>query len=295
MRLTGLSADRLRVWERRHQAVQPSRTGTGRRAYGEAEVKRLRLLADLVRQGHSIGQLASQSDRDLSLLLAQGGSNSGSGLAREDFDGLLNAIDAFDMEALRRGIARYRHLLSPQDFSFTLVPQLMAQVGMKIEEGKFTVAQEHGVSDLLRHVLRQQYDDLAPLEGTVKGVALLAAPEGHLHDFGILLSAILCRFHGFSTHFLGPNLPAASIVSAAKGLGASAVILGISRLGPDNTKVEINEFLAELDRALPRKVSLWLGGPGSGEVKRKKIQRTAWVFESLEELRQKLESLRGQL
>ena len=295
MRLTGLSPDRLRVWERRYQVVQPVRTETGRRAYGEPEVKRLRLLADLVRQGHSIGQLASQSDRELSLLLAQGGGNPASGPQRQDLDSLLDAIDAFDMEALRRGVARARHLLSPHDFAFTLVPQLMGQVGAKIEEGRFSIAQEHGVSDLLRHVLRQEYDNLAPLEGTSKGVALLAAPEGHLHDFGILLSAILCRYHGFSTHFLGANLPAPSLVSAARGLGASAVILGISRLAPENAKVDINAFLAELDRSLPRKVSLWLGGPGSGEVKRKNIQRAAWVFESLEELGQKLESLRGQL
>ena len=58
---TGLSAHVLRVWERRYEAVTPDRTGSNRRLYSEEEVRRLELMANLTRGGHSIGQIAQQS------------------------------------------------------------------------------------------------------------------------------------------------------------------------------------------------------------------------------------------
>ena len=57
-RKTGLSAHVIRVWERRYKAVQPSRTGTNRRLYSEADVERLGLLKQATQAGHSIGTIA---------------------------------------------------------------------------------------------------------------------------------------------------------------------------------------------------------------------------------------------
>ena len=49
-RMTGLSADTLRAWERRYEAVAPGRSRRGR-LYTDAQVARLRQLADLVGRG----------------------------------------------------------------------------------------------------------------------------------------------------------------------------------------------------------------------------------------------------
>ncbi len=63
--LTGLDPHTIRAWERRHGAVEPDRTDTGRRMYGEAAVERLQLLKALVDCGEAIGQVASLSDETL--------------------------------------------------------------------------------------------------------------------------------------------------------------------------------------------------------------------------------------
>ena len=60
-RLTGISIDTLRAWERRHDAVTPVRDERGR-MYTDADVARLRLLRQAVEQGHSIGRLAGLTD-----------------------------------------------------------------------------------------------------------------------------------------------------------------------------------------------------------------------------------------
>ena len=67
-RLTGLSVDTLRAWERRHNVVTPVRDDRGR-MYSGTDVKRLQLLAAAVDRGHAIGRLAAQSDA-LGLMLA---------------------------------------------------------------------------------------------------------------------------------------------------------------------------------------------------------------------------------
>lgn len=53
-RLTGLTAANLRMWEKRHQAVNPGRTETGRRQYTRRDLQRLSLLKALSDEGHSI-------------------------------------------------------------------------------------------------------------------------------------------------------------------------------------------------------------------------------------------------
>ena len=63
-KLTGLSLDTLRAWERRYQAVIPERGRRGR-LYTEHDLERLHLLREVVSRGHAIGQVARLGDQDL--------------------------------------------------------------------------------------------------------------------------------------------------------------------------------------------------------------------------------------
>ncbi len=57
-RLSGLTQDTLRAWERRHSAVKPVRSASGRRGYTDADIERLRLLKTLTDLGEPIGAIA---------------------------------------------------------------------------------------------------------------------------------------------------------------------------------------------------------------------------------------------
>ncbi len=69
-RRTHLSADVLRAWERRYQAVLPKRSPSGRRLYSDAEIARLVLLRKATAVGRSIGQVAGMPARELAELVA---------------------------------------------------------------------------------------------------------------------------------------------------------------------------------------------------------------------------------
>lgn len=64
-RLTGISADNLRVWERRYQTVTPARTQSGDRLYSSEDVTRLKLIKKLVDSGDAISTIASLDEDDL--------------------------------------------------------------------------------------------------------------------------------------------------------------------------------------------------------------------------------------
>lgn len=64
-RLTGISPDALRVWERRYQVISPERSASGTRLYSEQDVERLRLIKRLVDAGQAIGTVGTLELRQL--------------------------------------------------------------------------------------------------------------------------------------------------------------------------------------------------------------------------------------
>lgn len=60
-RLAGLPVETLRVWERRYGISDTGRSPHGQRLYSDAQVSRLRMMKQLVDQGHPIGALAQLS------------------------------------------------------------------------------------------------------------------------------------------------------------------------------------------------------------------------------------------
>ena len=61
-RLTGISTDKLRIWERRYSVVSPLRTRSGKRLYSEDEIRRLRVIKQLVDRGDTISSIARLDD-----------------------------------------------------------------------------------------------------------------------------------------------------------------------------------------------------------------------------------------
>ena len=57
-RLSGLSPDLIRAWERRYKVVSPRRGPRGARLYSTADIEHLNLLGEAVGAGRSIGDVA---------------------------------------------------------------------------------------------------------------------------------------------------------------------------------------------------------------------------------------------
>ena len=257
-RLTGLSPDTLRAWERRYTAVAPRRGERGR-LYTDAEVKRLGRLAALVDSGHAIGDIARQSDEALARLSARVGRDSRTAApAQIDLEMLLRAVRQLDLRVIDSVLNHYAVLLPAEQLVFAVVLPVLREVGARWESSGVRPAHEHLVSAVVRSVLGGM---LRTAPRPAHGPALvLATVSGERHELGLLSAAVLAARAGWEVFYLGPDLPAADIVHAAARLDATAVL--VSATATDGNAAD----LLVLKRLAPA-VSLWAGGPRAAQVR----------------------------
>ena len=153
-KITGLSLDTLRAWERRYKAVVPERSERGRQ-YGPEHIERLLLLNQLVQKGHAIGGIASRSDEELRGLLSEQPSQPVSVPAppADMLAPILAAIESFDTLHASDELSRLAAVLSPRDLVYHVAVPLMREVGIRWHDGTLAIAQEHLVSQMLRTLL----------------------------------------------------------------------------------------------------------------------------------------------
>jgi DNA-binding transcriptional MerR regulator len=266
-KLTGISLDTLRAWERRYNAVTPARTERGR-LYDESAIRRLLLLKGAVESGHSIGQVASLPDAELEELERNARSfsrkpeiSSTPEAAPPLIRPLLDAIGAYDYAAANDELGRLALLLRPDELVYRVVLPLMRLTGENWENGVLQIAQEHTLSACVRNLL----GGLVRLQRSRPEARhmLFTTPPGELHEFGILAAATLAVAQEFQVSYLGPNLPASEVLQAAAKSGPQAVVLGIMQT---NATPAVLDDVRQLAADLPLSSELWLGGSGASTV-----------------------------
>jgi MerR family transcriptional regulator, light-induced transcriptional regulator len=271
-KITGLSLDTLRAWERRYQAVVPERTGRGRQ-YGTEDIERLRLLNQLVQKGHAIGGIASRSDEELRGLLTRQPSQpvTAPKPPADMLASILAAIESFDSLRASDELGRLAAVLSPRDLVYQVAVPLMHEVGIRWHNGKLAIAQEHLISEMLRTLLGSMTRLFRPPNPAMTMV--LSTPAGESHEFGILAAAMLASLAGVEPVYLGPNLPAREIADAARRTSAKVVALSVTF--PSETTLEDLNALAA---AMPEDAELWVGGAGSADLDLTQLGRkTVWI------------------
>lgn len=262
---TGLSLDVLRVWERRYGVVEPKRDEGGRRLYSDADIERLRLLAQATSGGRSIGQVAALPAERLRELVREDeaarwtASRASPRRAASDeaIERALERARALDGEGLDAVLRRASSLMGAPVFMEEVVPVLARRIGDEWHAGRMTVAQEHLASGVLRPLLAELRAAL-PVTPDAP-VLVVATPAGERHDIGALLAAAAAAAEGWRVTYLGADVPAAEIAGAVRATRARAVAL--STVYVWDPAAVANE-LAALRALLPADVAILLGGAG---------------------------------
>ena len=262
-RLTGLSVDTLRAWERRHGVVTPGRDDRGR-LYSGADVKRLQLLAAAVERGHAIGRLAALSDPQLEAMIAAptvarvqedaGGAEDTA--ASESLSRLLASLQAFDAAAVERELNRLSLSLKPRDLVHRVLFRFLKHVGDEWHANRLNIAQEHLLSGAVRNLLGAMVRLYSKED--VSRRLLFATPSGERHEFGILAAAMLAAAGGLGVVYVGADVPARLIVDSAARSGVDVVVLGV--MYSDSSR-ELRRQVDYIIDHLPGRLELWVGGP----------------------------------
>ncbi|QOY88899.1 MerR family transcriptional regulator [Paludibaculum fermentans] len=293
-KLTGISIDTLRAWERRYQAVVPVRGERGR-VYDAGQISRLRLLRDVIERGHAIGQVASLTDTALEALLAAPAAVQGTvqptaaaAGTPELLEPVLNAIEAFDFTQANALLGRLAALLPARELLTHVVLPLMREVGDRWHAGTLSIAQEHMVSSSLRNLLGGLMRLNTPSAPQAR--ILFATPSGEMHEFGILAAAMLAASSGFEAVYLGPNLPAREIIAASERTCPLAIVVAIKT---SSSAEEVIEELRLVASQRPMNTELWIGGGEAGQVLPALRSSRLFALHNFEEFEGHLARLKG--
>jgi MerR family transcriptional regulator, light-induced transcriptional regulator len=271
---TGLSQDVLRVWERRYRAVEPRRGPGGHRAYSDADIARLRLLHAATSAGRSIGQVASLSTEELERLANEDRSAraeridargaAGPDASRATAEVLAHAINATArlesaelQHMLRRAVVR----LGVNAFIEDVVSPFLRQVGDDWHAGRLTIAQEHLASTTIHDIVVESMRAIVPPNDAP--TLLVSTPAGERHAIGAALVAATAATDGWRVLYLGADLPASEVATAARSGDARVVAMSATYLS--DRRRTLDELRA-LRALLPPHVTLVVGGAGAATI-----------------------------
>jgi DNA-binding transcriptional MerR regulator len=304
-RQTGLSPHVIRIWEKRYQAVTPSRTNTQRRLYTDREIQRLILLRNATAAGHSIGNVARLSDERLRELVDRPNAVvSPENLSAihltadptailqnpaEIVDAAVKATGELDAAALERVLARASVTLGHRGLLQKVVAPLAQRVGELWAQGVFKICHEHLASAVIRTLLANSVKLQSPHPNAPNVV--VSTPAGQVHELGAAMVAAGAAHIGWRVTYLGPNLPANEIAAAVEQSNARAVALSMVYPEDDPT---VDEELQLLRRLLPTNVSILVGGRASAAYRNTLQSIGAVIIMDLNELYAQLELIRRQ-
>lgn len=278
---TGLSRDVLRVWERRYGAVEPIRSAGGQRLYTDNQIERFRLLAAATRHGRNISLVAALTNEQLQqlitddvhamqsrLLSAQATEENAVTDSHKDATGVARSAPfariiasalthtlAYDGPGLDRilryAIAEYGLPAVLED----VIPNFMQRIGDEWMVDRLTIAHEHLASAAVLAVIHE-FIRAVPERHNAPRI-LIATPTGERHGVGAALVAAAAALDGWTIVYLGVDVPARQITSAAEAVGATVV--GLSAVYAPDISALKHEFTA-VRRSLSPDVALLVGG-----------------------------------
>jgi MerR family transcriptional regulator, light-induced transcriptional regulator len=260
-RSSGITADTLRMWERRYGFPDPKRDVRGNRLYTDEDIERLQQVKRAMQAGFKPSEVVSKPLADVARLVSRVAPVHRSVDEQAAGSSLIDTLVKGNATRARSEIRRAALALGPRAFVVEYVAPLVAEIGRRWAAGRLEIHQEHLAADLLCTQLRALFSSFEDAGAPVVAMATLS---GEHHQLGLWMAALYLVSEGASVRVLGPDLPAEEIVRAVHGLHANVAAVSIS-LSADLHAVR--QDLSRMLALLPSSVELWAGGEASKQIK----------------------------
>ena len=256
-KLTGLSKDVIRVWERRYGVVQPLRGVNRYRLYTDEDVALLRYLKAELEKGQSIGELVAEGHDALLNRAKANGMTIGE--RPTPYDGLIGeltaTLDPLDRAAFERRLNAAVAVIPFEDALHRILLPLQERVGHLWHDGQLGVATEHYVT---KHIQQKVFAAMNQLPIHEYGPqVVVACPPEEQHDIAAQAAAYLCNARGCRVSYLGANVPVADLAAFCRLVNPKLILLSLTTV-PSATKGA--DFVKELRAQLPNHAVIIVGG-----------------------------------
>ena len=285
-KLTGLSRDVIRVWERRFDLLKPIRGANRYRNYSDEDVALLRYLKQQLDAGESIGDLARVGREELINRLRAAAprttvvDNTFDRLLRE----LLSALEPLDRVMFEKRLNGAVAVVPFEEALHGILLPLQERVGHLWHSGRIDIAVEHYVTGQIKQKLYAAMNQLPVAE--FGATVVVACPPGEEHDLAALAVAYRCRMRGCRVYYLGANVPVLSLSKLCREVAPDLTILSITIALP-------NPLATDLIQALIRDVApvskVLAGGRGAEAMRQHFADSPIELLETFGDLDEMLE------
>ena len=251
-RAVGVSAERLRNWERRYGLPRPQRSDGGFRLYSAADMRVVKAMLRELESGTAPAEAASiaLSGQTETKPPSESDQTDGGG---DTADRLREALERFDERAAQDILDTAFGRLSEEAALRDVVLPCMRAIGERWAAAEITVDQEHFASRLVEGRL------LAAARGWERGggpSAVLACPSGELHTIGLIAFGLILSRNGWRIVYLGADTPVEAVRNTTRRVRPDLVVLG---------SVDASRFAAITAELAPlgAETRLYLGGAGA--------------------------------
>lgn len=243
--LSGIKAHTIRIWEQRYGLLHPDRTQTNIRIYDDEELRYLLNVSLLANHGYKISRISELSreevKHELNNLLLD--STVDSLPLGDSINGLILAMLELNERNFMEIINRQKSVMNFEDLVLELFYPFLRKVGIMWGVEQTNPAQEHFVSNLVRRKILAELDKL-PIPDKSKPGVILFLRESELHEIGLILIDYVLRSRGYTTYYLGQNVPVRDVLDTLKISGADALITYFVKAMAENG---LENYLIELE------------------------------------------------
>jgi len=278
--ISGIKAHTLRAWEQRHKLINPKRTSTNIRFYGDDDLRTVLNTSVLLDAGYKIGQIAKLSSSELSA----------KALEESPYTGAYTyELNELKLSTLNFDLPRFEEVMSHCVSKFGVHKTFQEIIGDYIQElgklwlaGNVSISQEHFMSSLIRQKLFSAIDSLPSVSVPKSGSYALFLPANELHELGLLYLTYVLKERGEHVYYLGQSLPKEYLEDLLNYKNVTHVISAFTT----NPDVEqLDDYLVELDDMVEGKdVQVLLTGYLFSQFQPKSDYRNIEIFQSLKDL-----------
>jgi len=206
--LSGIKAHTIRIWEKRHQLIEPSRTQTNIRFYSDDDLKKIINVSLLNSNGLKISKIAGMTDEEMNQRIVELSESKKE--AAIHIDQLVIAMVELDEEKFEKILSGIVLRFGFEETILQVIYPFLEKIGILWQTHHINPAHEHFISNLIRQKLIVAIDSLPIPPKSAKRV-MLFLPEHELHEIGLLFTNYRLRKHGLRTIYLGQTVPFADL------------------------------------------------------------------------------------
>jgi DNA-binding transcriptional MerR regulator/methylmalonyl-CoA mutase cobalamin-binding subunit len=258
-KLTGLSKDVIRVWERRYGLVKPSRSSNRYREYSDEEVALLRFVKAQMEQGATIGSLAAEGHDSLVARMRVATPVSAEEQKPHDrlLDDLIGSLDPLDKAGFERRLNGAVAVIPFDEAVQRILLPLQRRIGELWHQGRLDTAVEHYVTKIIQQKLFSVMNQLPVNEFGPR--VLIACPEGETHEIGAQAVAYIAATKGCHVYYLGSDLPSSDLATFCEKIKPDLVLLSLTEIKAEAAALQQIKELEKLATRWP----VGVGGQGA--------------------------------